>query len=92
MARELHDSVGQLLAAISMNISVVRGEAHKLSPAAAKCVSENAGLIQEVVSEIRTISHLLHPPLLDEAGLAEGNGTVVSVNLNVGEAGFSQSA
>lgn len=70
MARELHDSVGQLLPAISMNISVVRGEAHKLSPAAAKCVSENAGLIQEVVSEIRTISHLLHPPLLDEAGVA----------------------
>jgi PAS domain S-box-containing protein len=70
LARELHDSVGQLLAAISMNIDIVSTEAHQLSPATAKCVSENAGLVQEVSREIRTISHLLHPPLLDEAGLA----------------------
>src|SRR5258708_32006564 len=70
LARELHDSVGQLLAAINMNIDIVSTEAHKLSPATAKCVAENAGLVQEVSREIRTISHLLHPPLLDEAGLA----------------------
>jgi PAS domain S-box-containing protein len=70
LARELHDSVGQLIAAISMNIGAVMGEAHKLSPAIAKCVSENAELLEEVSREIRTISHLLHPPLLDETGLA----------------------
>jgi PAS domain S-box-containing protein len=70
LARELHDSVGQLLAAIGMNIAVVSGEVEKLSPAAAKCVAENAELVDEVSREIRTISHLLHPPLLDEAGLA----------------------
>jgi PAS domain S-box-containing protein len=70
LARELHDSVGQLLAAISMNIAVVSAEAHKMSPAAAKCVKENGELLSEVSKEIRTISHLLHPPLLDEAGLA----------------------
>jgi signal transduction histidine kinase len=70
LARELHDSVGQLLAAISMNIDIVSSEAHKLSAAGAKCFHENAGLVQEVSREIRTISHLLHPPLLDEAGLA----------------------
>lgn len=70
LARELHDSVGQLVAAISMNIAVVALEADKLSPAAAKGVAENSRLIQEVSREIRTLSHLLHPPLLDEAGLA----------------------
>ncbi len=70
LARELHDSVGQLLAAIGMNIAVVSAEVDRLTPAAAKCVSENAGLVDEVSREIRTISHLLHPPLLDEAGLA----------------------
>ncbi len=70
LARELHDSVGQLLAAISMNITVVSSEADRLTPAAAKCVAENAELVNEVSREIRTISHLLHPPLLDEAGLA----------------------
>jgi PAS domain S-box-containing protein len=69
LARELHDSVGQLVSAIGMNIAVVRGEAHKLSPDAAKCVSENDELLQEISRQIRTMSHLLHPPLLDEAGL-----------------------
>jgi PAS domain S-box-containing protein len=70
LARELHDSVGQLLAAIGMNMSVVAAESDRLSPAATKCVAENADLIQQVSREIRTMSHLLHPPLLDEAGLA----------------------
>lgn len=69
LARELHDSVGQLVAAISMNVSIVSMEAHKLSPAAARSVSENGRLLQDVSREIRTLSHLLHPPLLDEAGL-----------------------
>lgn len=69
IARELHDSVGQLLAAISMNISKVAGEKSKLSPAAEKCVEENAGLVEQALTEIRTMSHLLHPPLLDEIGL-----------------------
>jgi len=70
IARELHDSVGQLLVGISMNISFVQSEAHKLSPSVAKCVSDNAQLLEQVTREIRTLSHLLHPPLLDEAGLA----------------------
>jgi signal transduction histidine kinase len=70
IARELHDSVGQLLAAIGMNSVVVEAEAGKLSPEAAKRVSENAAMVAEASRQIRTISHLLHPPLLDEAGLA----------------------
>jgi signal transduction histidine kinase len=70
IARDLHDSVGQMLAAIAMNIAVVETESHKLSADAAKCVAENAAMIQQVSKEIRTISHLLHPPLLDEVGLA----------------------
>ena len=70
LARELHDSVGQLLVAIGMNLAMVSSEANKLTPATAKCVAENAELVDEASREIRTISHLLHPPLLDEAGLA----------------------
>ncbi len=70
LARELHDSVGQLLAALSMNNAVVGGEANHLSPAAARAFAENVGLVSQISAEIRTISHLLHPPLLDEAGLA----------------------
>jgi signal transduction histidine kinase len=70
IARELHDSVGQILAAISMNSVLVEEEYHKLSPGAAKRLSENAAMVEEAGRQIRTISHLLHPPLLDEAGLA----------------------
>ena len=70
IARELHDSVGQLLAAIAMNSVAVDAESHKLSPDVAKRVSENAAMVEEASRQIRTISHLLHPPLLDEAGLA----------------------
>jgi signal transduction histidine kinase len=70
IARELHDSVGQLLAAISINSSFVEAESHKLSPDVAKRVSENAAMVEETSKQIRIISHLLHPPLLDEVGLA----------------------
>jgi PAS domain S-box-containing protein len=69
IARELHDSVGQLLAAIKMNISKVSGEKAKLSTPAASAISENMKLVEQVSNEIRTLSHLLHPPLLDEIGL-----------------------
>jgi two-component system NarL family sensor kinase len=70
IARELHDSVGQLLAAISMNTVTINAESAKLSPAAAEALSHNSRMVDEILGEIRTISHLLHPPLLDEAGLA----------------------
>lgn len=70
LARELHDSVGQLLAALSMNLSIVERQTDKLDSAGARAVSENAAMIQQISTEIRTISHLLHPPLLDAVGLA----------------------
>jgi signal transduction histidine kinase len=69
LARELHDSVGQLLAAIGMNIGVVQSQRDKLDARGARAVSENSQLVGQVSREIRTISHLLHPPLLEIAGL-----------------------
>lgn len=70
IARELHDSVGQLLAAIGMNQGTLQAESQKLSPRAASSLAENISLTEEVSKQVRTISYLLHPPLLDEAGLA----------------------
>lgn len=70
IARELHDSAGQLLAALSMNIAVMQSQSHKLDTAGARALSENAAMVEQITREIRTISHLLHPPLLDAAGLA----------------------
>jgi PAS domain S-box-containing protein len=69
LARELHDSAGQLLAAINMNISKVAREKEKLSTGAGRSVVEAADLVEQALVEIRTMSHLLHPPLLDEVGL-----------------------
>jgi signal transduction histidine kinase len=69
IARDLHDSVGQLLAAISMNMAVIELETDKLSADAQKAFLENRSFVQQVLQGIRTMSHLLHPPLLDESGL-----------------------
>src|SRR6202046_3454192 len=70
LARELHDSVGQIFAALSLNIAVVQSQSHKLDERGARAVSENASLLEQASREIRTISYLLHPPLLEVAGLA----------------------
>jgi PAS domain S-box-containing protein len=70
IARELHDSAGQILAALGMNLSLVAAENDAIAPGAAKAIQESLGLVQQLSRELRTISHLLHPPLLDEVGLA----------------------
>jgi two-component system, NarL family, sensor kinase len=72
IARELHDSAGQILAALSMNLTPLEAGANKISPSAAKAIRESLGLVSELSKELRTISHLLHPPLLDEVGLSSG--------------------
>src|SRR5580704_912441 len=69
IARDLHDSVGQLVVALSMNNGLALMQADKLSDSAADALRQNAALTQQLSKEIRTISHLLHPPLLDEIGL-----------------------
>lgn len=69
ISRELHDSVGQLLAALGMNLAVLQRQSGNLDAAANRALSENAALVDQISREIRTISHLLHPPLLDAAGL-----------------------
>jgi PAS domain S-box-containing protein len=70
IARELHDSSGQILAALSMNLALVESEAGKIAPRPAKTIKESLSLVRELSNQLRTISHLLHPPLLDEVGLS----------------------
>jgi len=69
IARELHDSVGQLLSALGMNLSRLQNESRDLSSSSVNLLSDCATMVDQVTREIRTISHLLHPPLLDLAGL-----------------------
>jgi PAS domain S-box-containing protein len=70
IARELHDSAGQIVAALQMNLIPMESDAEKVDPKFAKGVHEALDLIQQLSNELRTVSYLLHPPLLDEAGLA----------------------
>ena len=68
IARELHDSAGQLLAMLQLNLGHVRERLHP-NEAAVKVIAHSEELVDQLNSEIRTMSYLLHPPLLDENGL-----------------------
>lgn len=70
IARELHDSVGQYLAALGMSIESARRGMKKIPPETAAKLDEATEIVGKCSSEIRTLSHLLHPPLLEELGLA----------------------
>jgi PAS domain S-box-containing protein len=69
IARELHDTTAQRLAALAINLSRVK-ESAVLSDPAASCLNESLELAEQCSLEVRTLSYLLHPPLLEEAGLA----------------------
>jgi two-component system, NarL family, sensor kinase len=69
LARDLHDSTGQTLVALKISVSFLE-EHCKKDAAAMAFVSEVAKLADQAVDEIRTMSYLLHPPLLDEVGFA----------------------
>jgi signal transduction histidine kinase len=69
IARELHDGAGQLLAALGMEASNLAGESDRLSARGASSLSNIESLVVQMTKDIRTMSHLLYPPLLDEVGL-----------------------
>ncbi len=92
IARELHDGAGQLLAALGMEASNLARESDRLSSRAASSLSNIESLVRQMTKDIRTMSHLLHPPLLDDVGLqsaitdyvkgfAERSGIQVSLDL-----------
>ena len=92
VARELHDSAGQTLTALGMSLSHVAQLAKKNSPGLVADLNETQQFVHQLSQEIRTMSYLLHPPLLDESGLPvalrwyaqgiqERSGVSVTVNI-----------
>jgi len=74
IARDLHDSAGQNLAALSISIARIKEDA-KGDPAQLSArIKEARDLVQHLSDEIRTTSYLLHPPMLDEMGLSYAIG------------------
>jgi len=69
LARELHDSTAQSLAALSMNLAVAQGCRAALDARAKTALDESEALTERCSREIRSLSYLLHPPLLEEVGL-----------------------
>src|SRR6202522_1166337 len=69
IARDLHDGIGPLIAALSMNNGLLAQQTKKLGPEVGEVIQQNNQLVEQLSKETRTISHLLHPPLLDEIGL-----------------------
>lgn len=66
IARELHDSLGQDLTAAKISLDMLARECEKQSA----YLRDARSLVDRCISDTRTLSHLLHPPLLDEAGFA----------------------
>jgi signal transduction histidine kinase len=69
IGRELHDSTGQSLAALELDLGRLLSSADALAPEKRTLLETCAQLAHQCSSEIRTASYLLHPPLLDELGL-----------------------
>jgi signal transduction histidine kinase len=69
LARELHDSTGQTLAAIQLNLAMAQNTVAYSETARADKLEEAINLADQASKEVRTLSYLLHPPMLDEAGL-----------------------
>jgi PAS domain S-box-containing protein len=70
IARELHDSAGQNLAALGMTLARLENDANRDPALLSKSIKHAQDLIQKLTEEIRTTSYLLHPPMLDELGLS----------------------
>src|SRR4051812_28326247 len=70
IAQELHDQTAQTMFAINLNLVQLLDATPALDNQARSIVAESLGLGQHLLQEMRTLSYLLHPPLLDQVGLA----------------------
>ena len=66
-ARDLHDGLGQELAAAKMMLDSLMQQ--RLMPAKEEPIAEASEIVDRAIQQVRSMSHLLHPPLLDEGGL-----------------------
>jgi PAS domain S-box-containing protein len=74
IARELHDSAGQTLAVLNMDVALFLQQAGEHAPELVAAAEKIENTVRQLQREIRTTSYLLHPPLLDEAGLSSALG------------------
>ena len=103
IARDLHDSFAQSVLAVSLNLAQVRQLEPALDKRSRHALSEAQKLVKDLARNIRALSYLLHPPELDELGLAsaieeyakgfsERTGIQLDIDLSAGSGRFSQEA
>jgi PAS domain S-box-containing protein len=92
ISRELHDSLGQYLTSVKINVELIKRESKGLDETHRALLAESSETLERCVQEVRSVSYVLHPPLLDELGLlaalrwytsgfAERSGVHVNLNL-----------
>jgi signal transduction histidine kinase len=69
LGRELHDSVGQYLAVLKMGLQILKADKSSAGGAEEQQFSECLRLVDQAITEVRTMSYLLYPPMLEEMGL-----------------------
>lgn len=69
ISRELHDSTGQLLAALTINLGRLKSEQTGSNSTTDALIDDTTSMVDEMARQLRTMSYLLHPPMLDEVGL-----------------------
>ena len=69
IGRDLHDSVGQYLVGLKMKVDALKSSAERNHREDASQLAECAQLAEEAIKDVRTISYLLYPPMLEELGL-----------------------
>jgi PAS domain S-box-containing protein len=69
IARNLHESVGQTLAALKMTLANIEETLRENTEESQRHLQAARGLAEDAIREIRVVSYLMHPPMLDEAGL-----------------------
>lgn len=70
IARELHDTTAQKFVVLNMNLTRLKKLCAGAGPDAEAAISESLDLAEEGARELRTLAYLLHPPTLDDMGLA----------------------
>ncbi len=71
IARDLHDSTAQQLAAVTLSLGMLEDRLPLNDPQSARLYRDCCSLIERCTEEVRTLSYLLHPPLLDQLGLSD---------------------
>jgi two-component system NarL family sensor kinase len=69
ISRELHDSLGQYLTSVKINVELVKRESTSIEERHRALLAESSETLDRCVQEVRSVSYLLHPPLLEELGL-----------------------